>query len=455
VALRAAIDILEIEFLTACAPPLQSPARAKPRSETGKLIGLLLAMVVLGGIAYATSPINAGLLYVPIFLFLAATKPRYALFLIFAAAPFAWDVGGGPVKMAVSELSLAMALPLRVVRGLRLGPKRGRVPRGIPIGAYLAVCLVSTALGAGWGGTLSSLLQMIVYLVICVYVFSCCIADASEMNVVFYGLLWGCAGLAVLEIATRSMYVLGLHKNLVGTELMYATIIGFELWMAKTVQRQKRRWDSILLAVLVAGLVLTVSRGAWMGTAVGMLIILLLRRQTKLAVKSLLVVAPIIAIAWFMVPAQTKQYATDFDTDSRFSSAGTRIVSLEYAYGIFKSSPILGVGVGLRKQYDATNVVMSTLAETGVLGLIAFAAIFATLVWMAWKAQRKVGRDDPNFSLMAAGTAVVFGKLLHGCVDHYWSRGIIPVWAGAGLVVFAYNYARRLPAQATVTRSAI
>jgi O-antigen ligase len=164
--------------------------------------------------------------------------------------------------------------------------------------------------------------------------------------------------------------------------------------------------------------------------------------------------APFIAIAWFMVPAESKQYATEFDPNNRFGSAATRIVSLEYAYGIFKSSPILGVGVGLRKQYDATNVVMSTLAETGVLGLVAFAAIFGTLFWMAWKAQRKVGRDDPNFSLMAAGTAVVFGKLLHGCVDHYWSRGIIPVWAGAGLVVFAYNYARRLPAQGAATRGA-
>jgi O-antigen ligase len=382
-------------------------------------------------------------------LFLAATKPKYALFLIFAAAPFAWDVGGGPVKMAVSELSLAMALPFLVARGLRLRPMRFKNPLWIPIGAYFAVCLISTALGAGWGGTLSSLLQMVVYLVICVYVFSCCIADASEMNVVFYGLLLSGAGLVILEIATRSPYVLGLHKNLVGTELMYATIIGFELWMAKTVQRQKRRWDSILLAMLVGGLVFSVSRGAWMGTAVGMLIILLLRRQTKLAVRSLLIVAPIIAVAWYMVPAESKQYATDLDPDSKFSSAGTRIVSLEYAYGIFKSSPILGVGVGLRKQYDATNVVLSTLAETGVLGLITFAAIFGTLFWMAWKAQRRVGRDDPNFSLMAAGTALVFGKLIHGCVDHYWSRGIVPVWAGAGLVVFAYNYARRLPAQRT------
>jgi len=438
--------------MTAYATSLERSGRTKAKSETGTLVGLLLTMVILGVIAYKTSPLYAGILYVPIFLYLAMTKPRYALFLIFAEAPFAWDVGGGPVKMAISELSLAMALPFLVARGFRLRPKRFRNPLWIAVGCYFAVCLVSTALGSGWEGTLSSLLQMAIYLVVCVYVFSCCIADASEMKLVFYGLLWACAGLAVLELSTGSPYVLGLHKNLVGTELMYATVIGFELWMSKTTQRQPRRWDSILLAILVAGLVLSVSRGAWIGTAVGMLIILLLRRQTKLAVRSLVVVAPIIAVAWFMLPAETKRYATDLDPDSKFGSAGSRVVSLEYAYGIFKASPILGVGVGLRKQYDATNVVMSTLAETGVLGLLTFAAIFVTIFWMAWYAQRRIAREDSTFSLMAVGTALVFGKFLHGCVDHYWTRGIIPVWAGAGLVVFAYNYARRLPAQVAVTR---
>jgi O-antigen ligase len=154
-----------------------------------------------------------------------------------------------------------------------------------------------------------------------------------------------------------------------------------------------------------------------------------------------------------MLPEETKRYATDLNPDSKFGSAASRIVSIEYAYGVFKSSPILGVGVGLRKQYDATNVAMSTLAETGILGLIAFAAIFGTLFWMAWQAQRRIERDDPTFSLFAVGVALVSGKLLHGCVDHYWSRGIIPAWAGAGLVVYAYNYARRLPVRRPSVRS--
>jgi O-antigen ligase len=438
--------------MTAYATSIERPTRGKAKSETGALVGLLLTMAVLGIVAYKTSPLYAGVLYVPVFLYLAIAKPRYALFLIFAEAPFVWDLGGGPVKMAISELSLAMALPFLVARGLRLRPKRFRNPLWIPIGAYFAVCVFSTALGARWEGTLSSLLQMVVYLVICVYVFSCCIADATEMQLVFYGLLAGCAALAILELVTGSPYVLGLHKNLVGTELMYASIVGIELWMAKTVRREKHAWNSILLVVLVAGLVRSVSRGAWIGTAIGALIIMLLRRQTKLAVRSTLIVAPIIAVVWVMLPAETKQYATDFDTTDKFGSAGTRIVSLEYAYGIFKGSPILGVGVGMRKQYDATNVVMSTLAETGVVGLLSFLAIFVMLFWMAWYAQRRIAREDPNFSLLAVGTALVFGKFLHGCVDHYWGRGIVPVWAGAGLVVFVYNYARRLPAQVAITR---
>jgi O-antigen ligase len=430
--------------MTTYAPARQRLLRSKNKTETSALIALLLGLALVGVLAYEVSPIVGALVYVPVFLFLAATKPRYALFLIFAEAPFAWDVGGGPFKMAASELSLMLALPFLFARGLRLRPKRFSNPLWFPIGAYFTVCLMSTALGAGWAGTLSSMLQMVVYLIICVFVFSCCIADAVEMNFIFYGLLSGCAFLAILEIITRSPYVLGLHKNLVGTELMYATVVAFELWMSKVAQQQKRGWSTCVLVLLVIGLVLSVSRGAWMGAAIGVIIILLLRRQAKLAFRLMLVVVPIIAIAWFMLPSEAKRYATDLDPDSKFSSAGTRIVSLEFAYTIFESSPILGVGVGLRKQYDATNVVMSTLAETGVLGLLAFVSIFGTLFWMAWQSQRTITRRDPSFSLFVVGAALVFAKLLHGCVDHYWSRGIVPVWAGAGLVVYAYNYSRRL-----------
>ncbi len=95
---------------------------------------------------------------------------------------------------------------------------------------------------------------------------------------------------------------------------------------------------------------------------------------------------------------------------------------------------------------------MSTLAETGMLGLIAFLSIFGVLLWMAWKAQKRIARTDPVFSLLVIGVALMFGKFCHGLVDHYWSRGIIPVWAGAGLVCFAYSYSQRNNPQRALAR---
>jgi hypothetical protein len=45
--------------------------------------------------------------------------------------------------------------------------------------------------------------------------------------------------------------------------------------------------------------------------------------------------------------------------------------------------------------------------------------------------------------LLTIGAALMTGKFVHGMVDHYWFRGMIPVWACAGLVIYAYDRSRR------------
>ena len=100
---------------------------------------------------------------------------------------------------------------------------------------------------------------------------------------------------------------------------------------------------------------------------------------------------------------------------------------------------MFGVGVGLRKEYDATNIVWLTLAETGVLGLGAFLLLHAGILRMVWTTQRHLHRSDPLFSAAALGAALVTGKFIHGLVDHYWSRGPLLIsWAAAGMATHAY-----------------
>jgi hypothetical protein len=98
----------------------------------------------------------------------------------------------------------------------------------------------------------------------------------------------------------------------------------------------------------------------------------------------------------------------------------------------------------LRKEYDATNVIWVCLAETGIPGLIAFAAIHGVYLQMVRKTKKFVPETSPLYSLLVVGAALVFARLVHGVVDHYWSRGALLVaWGGAGMSVAVYFHVRQ------------
>ena len=114
------------------------------------------------------------------------------------------------------------------------------------------------------------------------------------------------------------------------------------------------------------------------------------------------------------------------------------------ALNMFHQSPVYGLGVGLRKEYDATNIVFATLAETGIAGLATFLLIHVVFVISMSRTQMLLTPRDPVYSLPALGAGLLVGKLCNGMVDHYWSRGALTMaWAAAGMGVSAYFYVRR------------
>ena len=150
----------------------------------------------------------------------------------------------------------------------------------------------------------------------------------------------------------------------------------------------------------------------------------------------------LIAVGWRFLPAESREYATGFNRENE--NIRLRFQSIDFAREAFESDPVLGVGVGLRKEYDATNILWLTLAESGVPGLVAWLLMHAALARMVWRTQRHLARDDALFSLAALGAALVLGKLVHGLVDHYWSRGdIMFAWASAGMATHAHFVTRR------------
>src|SRR4051794_20027244 len=93
--------------------PLASSKSVIDRSSVLAL-GIVLA-VILAIAIYVSFPI-AGVIYGCFFCLLSWFRPVLAFVVIFGAAPFVWDVGGGPVKMAVADISLILAFPLLTLR---------------------------------------------------------------------------------------------------------------------------------------------------------------------------------------------------------------------------------------------------------------------------------------------------------------------------------------------------
>jgi O-antigen ligase len=280
---------------------------------------------------------------------------------------------------------------------------------------------------------------MTLYMIATVSVFSAGVKGEHDVFPAMYAMVVGSLVLVGMLAVAHSNYAFGLHKNNTGSSIGFGTVAAMGLWMGESAKR-RRRLITAVLVILLAGLLYTLSRGSWMGVIAGSLVMVALRGQWRLALRIVLIGAPVIAIGWMLLPAESKEYATSVGADAY--NTKTRLQSIEYALSFFQRSPVLGVGPGLRKNFDATNVMMTTLSETGVLGFVTFFSIFLVLGVTAWRAARRLKPNDPALVLLTVGAALMVDQLVHGMVDHYWVRGILPVWAGAGLVVYVSNQLR-------------
>ena len=232
----------------------------------------------------------AGLFYILAYFAVCWKRPQIALALIFALAPFQNDIGalghkqdpddptadtggggGGGPHFSMAEINLMLAAVLFFLRRrpLLFGPAL------VPTLMYFGVCTFSCLLN--WrASTTASMIQMVLYIIVAVAVFTSLGRDERDYQLSFYGLVLVGLILAVAVLVTHSGYVLNLHKNGVGGSLSCAVIVATELWLAAPTP-QRRMVMGWVLAILVAGLFFCLSRGGWVGAGVGIALILAMR----------------------------------------------------------------------------------------------------------------------------------------------------------------------------------
>ncbi len=368
-------------------------------------------------------------------------KLPFFLLAIFAAMPFQQSLGGeGAVNVSLVDILAALlfivllsSLPGR--NSLRMGPIAA------PLLLYLGISCASSL--ANWEGftTAVSLARMVMATLVAILIFA---NFSTALRLAHRGFLVFLMALNVLALFTMaafaqggieaSMYTLGINKNALGPTFGCGIITCLGYLLTERAQGRRKTFLFLSLGLSTIGIFLSLSRGAWVATAVAFLLLLVMVKNKRAFWGSLLVMVPLVAILWQMLPQETAEYATDVSSSSY--TIKTRLQTINEVLEAFRSSPLMGVGIGIRKEADPHNVLILTLGESGLVGLAGFIGMFAGGFYTLFLAAKKTKNDLPNKQIVFIGASVLLLSLVHGCMDVYWRRGVgFLGWACVGLAV--------------------
>lgn len=200
-----------------------------------------------------------------------------------------------------------------------------------------------------------------------------------------------------------------------------------------------------LLAVVCLGL--TLSRGAWIGAVVSLVVVGIGasgRRATRLSPRTLFALGAVAIVALIPLGGMLNGRIQGNDR----GAAASRVPLIEIASNVIEDHPFLGVGAnnlavvlpaytGPPYAADWINVVHNKLlliwTETGVIGLVAFLAFVGGALRRGWRARTA---SDPIIGAVALGlTGAIAGHLVHLNFDTFKGRPMNELlWLAAGLL---------------------
>ena len=234
----------------------------------------------------------------------------------------------------------------------------------------------------------------------------------------------------------RPMSSLG-HPNYLGAFLVMSSAFIFYLLISKT-----NLWQKLLLYLVVlintATLYLTLNRGGWLGSLVGILVFLVLYTliDPKRKIKHKLVsyyfkkisLAFIVIIVFYSFFAGWWGMGGDIRSSEDLqqgSSMYVRMLEYKYSWQLIKENPIIGYGPEtyihqsvLRPRTENEKVIddrysdrvhnlwLDTWYSLGIIGLLILIAIYVKLAQMIWHILRKARFEDKKIAVMVTSSIV-------------------------------------------------
>ncbi len=197
-----------------------------------------------------------------------------------------------------------------------------------------------------------------------------------------------------------------MHKNHAGNMLALGALIAYvnPAWA-----RLPARWSRVAFWTFLIALVLTQSRQAVIGLAVGLLVYIVRQRGAR---HVLLVVAIVVPGVILVVQSVIDQV----QSQNEFNSFYQRVDWLREVYALWKLSPI--VGHGLRYWYvhpwatfQPPQAEVEVVASAGIVGLLGFLIMWGVIIGVLW-------RVNPAFGTLALGVAL--SRIVQAQFDQFW-----------------------------------
>ncbi|HTP06833.1 MAG TPA: O-antigen ligase family protein [Anaerolineae bacterium] len=186
-----------------------------------------------------------------------------------------------------------------------------------------------------------------------------------------------------------------------------------------------RLWVVVGLGMMGLALLLSFSRGSFVGAAVALGVLGVLRYRKLLLIM-------FIALVLVLILPQTQGYVTHFFdglqalNDSQNADLSTQMRVGEYtdALTLIQRYPIFGVGFTGTPDIDTylkvANLYLLMAGEMGLVGLATFLIVMATLFISGWRVRARVA-DRPEVEALWWGFhTALFGALIGGVFDHYF-----------------------------------
>jgi O-antigen ligase len=426
--------------------PRLSPARANTVAGVGATAALGVIVVAFVLLAYVTSPaIAVGFPLAITALAVIAWRPMIGVQLVVLAAPFEdRTFGAGPA----GTLSLSQVLALATVVSVAVRfvlDRRARSPLDLTHLSFgLLVCVA--ALGVIVAQDALAVVKVVVmwtsFLLLSIFVSRASRAELRRLLITI-SVTAGILGAVAVPGAGRIQLVGGGTSATNRAEAVFTSpnILAFFLLLALApslalvlrVRGGLRLLIASTSALIFVGLMLTLSRGAIIGAAVSLAVMLAWPTFRRIAIGLLVVVG---ALAVFNVgPVTRSQEVTT--VQSRLSSlaqegaTNPRIQIYKTIPTIVADHPLLGIGeanfpnasgayglhdVGGAVFQHAHNLVLTIAAETGLLGLAALVGLLIALIRAIARTQGGAWNED---RVLALGiTAALVGLFVNSMTDY-------------------------------------